>query len=117
VIRLLADEDFNNDFVRGLLRRLPTADIIRVQDLGIQGSSDEAVLARAAGDGRVVLTHDLTTLVAQAYERIRSGIAMPGVIAVPQTLTAGQVIEDLELVVECASVDDLVNRVTYFPLR
>jgi hypothetical protein len=30
----LADENFNGDIVRGLLRRNPTLDIVRVQDEG-----------------------------------------------------------------------------------
>jgi hypothetical protein len=38
VIRFLVDEDFNNDVVRGLLRRVPEADLARVQDLGLGAS-------------------------------------------------------------------------------
>jgi hypothetical protein len=30
-IRLLADEDFDHDIVRGILRRNPNIDIVRVQ--------------------------------------------------------------------------------------
>jgi predicted nuclease of predicted toxin-antitoxin system len=59
VIRFLVDEDFNNDLVRGLLRRVPEADLVRVQDLGLRGATDDTVLARAAAEGRVVLTHDV----------------------------------------------------------
>ncbi len=33
-----ADENFNNDIVRGLLRREPKLDIVRIQDVGL---SDE----------------------------------------------------------------------------
>jgi predicted nuclease of predicted toxin-antitoxin system len=46
VIRFLVDEDFNNDLVRGLLRRVPDADLVRVQDLGLRGATDDTVLAR-----------------------------------------------------------------------
>jgi len=117
VIRLLADEDFNNDLVRGLLRRVPTADLVRVQDLGMRGATDEALLARAASEARVVLTHDVTTLVARGYERVRAGLAMPGVIAVSQRLPPSQVIEDLQLAVECSTAADWNDRVIYLPLR
>jgi hypothetical protein len=34
MIRLAADENFNNDIVRGIIRRDPTIDIVRVQDAG-----------------------------------------------------------------------------------
>ncbi|MGA7121059.1 MAG: DUF5615 family PIN-like protein [Polyangiaceae bacterium] len=115
--RFLVDEDFNNDLVRGLLRRHPLTDLVRVQDLGLRGASDEAVLTRAASEGRVVLTHDLSTLIARAYDRVRSGDPMPGVIAVSQALPVAQVIEDLLLVVQCSTADDWTNHVRYLPLR
>jgi hypothetical protein len=35
VNRFLVDEDFNNDLVRGLLRRCPGTDLVRVQDIGL----------------------------------------------------------------------------------
>ncbi|MEI6443356.1 MAG: hypothetical protein WCO29_09595 [Nostocales cyanobacterium ELA583] len=33
----LADENFDNTIVRGLLRRNPNIDIVRVQDVGLLG--------------------------------------------------------------------------------
>ena len=53
MLSLAADENFNNDIVRGLLRRNPRVDIVRLQDAGLSGASDEAVLEWAAGEGRV----------------------------------------------------------------
>jgi len=70
MIRFLVDEDFNNDILRGLRRRLPDVDAPRIQALGLAGVSDEAVLALAASENRVVLTHDVSTLVALAYRRV-----------------------------------------------
>jgi hypothetical protein len=34
-IRFLVDEDFDNDILRGVLRRKPNLDIVRVQDVGL----------------------------------------------------------------------------------
>lgn len=63
MLRLAADENFNVDIVRGLLRRLPDLDIVHVQDAGLSGADDPAVLEWVARDGRVLLTHDISTLV------------------------------------------------------
>ncbi len=115
--RLLVDEDFNNDVLRGLLRRLAHLDVVRVQDIGLRGASDDAVLARAAAEGRVLLTHDVSTLIGRAFERIRAGFAMPGVIAVAQSMAVGAAIEDLVLVIECGVPEDWSNQVRYLPLR
>ena len=49
-VRLLADENFNGAIVRGLLRRNPEVDVVRVQDVGLTGSDDPTVLEWAAHD-------------------------------------------------------------------
>ena len=56
MLRLAADENFNRDIVRGLLRRKPDLDIVRVQDAGLAGADDSSVLEWAAVQGRVVLS-------------------------------------------------------------
>jgi hypothetical protein len=47
------DEDFNNDLVGWLLRRCPGTDLVRVQDIGLRGATDDTVLVRAASEGRI----------------------------------------------------------------
>ena len=44
MLRFVADENFNNNIVRGLLRRQPELDIIRIQDEGLSGADDPTVL-------------------------------------------------------------------------
>jgi Domain of unknown function (DUF5615) len=51
VLKLAADEDFNGDVVRGLWRREPALDLVRVQDVGLSGADDGAVLEWAARGG------------------------------------------------------------------
>jgi hypothetical protein len=115
--RFLADEDFNNDIVRGLLRRVAGVDVVRVQDIGLRGATDDAVLAGAAEAGRVLLTHDSSTLIARAFARVQRGERMPGVIVVLQSLGVGAAIDDLVLVAECSSSEDWNDQVRYLPLR
>jgi hypothetical protein len=57
MLRLAADENFNGDIVRKLLRRNPKLDIVRVQDVGLSGADDPSVLQWAA-DGEL-LEHQL----------------------------------------------------------
>lgn len=73
MLRLAADENFNSDIVRGVLRERPDLDIVRIQDVGLSGADDRTVLEWAAGQGRVLLTHDVTTLTRHAYDRARAG--------------------------------------------
>ena len=66
MLRLAADENFNGDIVRGLLRRNPKLDIVRVQDVGLSGADDPSVLQWAADQGRILVTHDISTLAKHA---------------------------------------------------
>ena len=52
MLPLLADENFNNDIVRGVRRRSPSVDIIRVQDIGLSGADDPTALEWAAENDR-----------------------------------------------------------------
>ena len=78
MLRLAADESFNGDIVRGLLRRNPLVDIVRVQDVGLSGANDPTVLEWAAAENRVVVTHDVSTLAGHAFARVIAGQPMPG---------------------------------------
>jgi hypothetical protein len=82
VIKLASDENFDGDILRGLLRRLPGLDVVRVQDADLAGTPDPVILAWAAGGERILLTHDRDTMPNFAYERVRAGQPMPGVFLV-----------------------------------
>ena len=77
MLRLAADENFNNNIVRGLLRRKPDLDIVRIQDAGLSGADDPTVLEWSAQEGRILLTHDVSTITHHAHERVRAGKSMP----------------------------------------
>ena len=116
MLLLVSDENFNNDIVRGLLRRKPDLDIVRVQDVGLRGEEDPVILEWAANEGRVLLTHDAATMSHFAYERVREGKPMPGVIEVADDLPIGQVIDDILLLAEYSDKGEWESRVIYLPL-
>jgi hypothetical protein len=116
VLRLAADENLNNNILRGLKRRKPDVDIVRVQDVGLSGADDRIVLEWAAGEGRVLVSHDVSTLSRYAYDRIAEGKRMPGVFEVGAGLAIGQAIEDLVLLVECSTEGEWEGQVRYLPL-
>jgi hypothetical protein len=116
MLRLAADENSNADIVRGLRRRLPDLDLVRVQDAGLSGADDPAVLEWAAQDGRILLTHDVSTLVSHAFERIASGRPMPGIFAARSSGPIGSTIEDLVLLVDCSIHQEWERQVRFLPL-
>ena len=113
--RFLADEDFNNHIVKGLRRRSPATDIVRVQEVGLDHAKDPVVLAWAAANERMVVTHNISTMPGFADQRIEAGQPMPGVIVSPRRLTVAQVIEDLMLLAECSREGEWEGRGPYLP--
>jgi len=117
VLRFVADEDFTRAIVRGVRRAHSAIDIVRVQDVGLRTQEDAVVLNWAATEGRIVLTHDMQTMPAYAYERVRNGLPMPGVFIVPQDEAIGRIIEDLVLLAECSKDGEWEGQVQYLPLK
>lgn len=115
-LRLLFDEDFDNDIVRGVIRRLPELDIVRVQDVGWSGAADPQVLEWTAQNGRVLFTHDVSTMIGHARARTAAGNAMPGVFVVSQAVATGLAIDEIVLVAECSLEDEWSGQVRFLPL-
>ena len=77
MLRLLTDENFNGDIIRGLLLREPDLDLVRVQDVGLAGNDDQEILAWAAENDRIVLTHDRATMPDQRAAHFRFASRRP----------------------------------------
>lgn len=116
MLPLAADENFNSDILRGLLRRRPEVDVVRVQDVGLGGASDPEALRWAAREGRVLLTYDQATMTRHALRFVEDGQPMAGVFQVPRRLTIAEVIDELLLIVECSGPEDWRGIVIYLPL-
>ena len=116
-MRWLADENFNNDILRALFRRVPGIDVVRAQDVGLTGIGDEALLAWAAEHDRVLLTHDVSTITAHAYRRVMKGDAMLGVFEVSCDAWMRAAIDDILLLTECSSLGEWEGQVRSLPLR
>ncbi len=116
MLRLAADENLNNDIVRALKRRKPELDIVRVQDAGLGGADDPSVLEWAATEGRVLLTHDVSTMSDFAYGRVSKGEEMPGVFVLGREVQIGQAVEDILLLAECSLEGEWEGQVNHLPL-
>jgi predicted nuclease of predicted toxin-antitoxin system len=116
MIRLATDENFNGHILEGLLRRNPDIDIVRVQDIGLAEAVDPTILEWAASENRVLLTHDVTTMTHFAYERMRRGEPVSGVVVMDEGIPIGSAIEDILLLVGANTENELRDRVWYLPL-
>ena len=117
MISLLTDEDFNGAIFKGLRRRHPELDIVRVQDEGLMGAKDTALLEWAAQNGRIFLTHDINTVTMHAYERVNRGLPLPGVLIVNMhNISIGQAIDEISILALCDREEEFIDQVRYIPL-
>ena len=118
MLRLASDADVHGDIIRGLRRLRPGIDLVRVQDELPESTPDPAVLAWAAEANRVLITADRNTMVGFAFQRVQSGEPMPGVIAATADQSIGEAIDDILLIAELMSEDEIREQVVVFlPFR
>lgn len=116
MISLLTDEDLRGAIVAGLRLHHPDLDVVRAVEVGLSGLEDDAVLAWAAANGRVTVSHDVGTMTDAANRRVATGEPMSGLIVVPQTLGTGPAITDLHFVAEVAGADEFQDATIWLPL-
>jgi len=116
MLRLLIDQDFDHDILRGLVRHVPNLDAVTAHQVGLSAATDPDLLAWAAEAGRALVTHDRRTMPSHAADRIATGRRMPGVVVVPRRLSISQVIDDLEVIVLCSYENEWENIIRYLPL-
>jgi hypothetical protein len=117
MLRLAIDADFNGRAYRALLRELPELDMVRVQDAGLRTAEDADVLAWAAAEDRILLTHDRRTMVGFACERVKAGLPVPGVFVIrDRPNQIGLMVEEILFPVLYSEQDEWKDRVQFLPL-
>jgi predicted nuclease of predicted toxin-antitoxin system len=116
MLRLLSDENFNGDIIRGLFLRQPNLNLLRVQDVDLHSCDDPIILAWAASHERILLTHDRATMPDFAYERLTRGEPMAGLFVVNDRMPIRQAIDELLLLVDASEQTEWTGVVLYLPL-
>ena len=74
-MRLLTDENFNGSILRGLIRRLPKLDVVRIQDVGLIHADDPTILE--GEEFQTVLGFDLDKLITVEQHNLGKIIFLP----------------------------------------
>jgi Domain of unknown function (DUF5615) len=114
--RFLADHDLNEHIVTGVLRLEPLVEFLRARDVGYDERPDVEVLEYAASESFIVVSHDVNTMTAAAYDRISNGDEMAGLLMVRQIDPVRLVIEDLVLIWSASEAEEWENQIRFLPL-
>jgi hypothetical protein len=77
---------------------------------------DPDILAWAAAEGRIVLTHDRHTMTGFARARVHAGQPMPGLFVVDQQTPLGRILNDLEALAAASALDEWRGQILFVPL-
>lgn len=114
-VRFQADADLNQIVLVATVRREPAIDFRTALAGALANLNDKEVLAAAARDGRVLVTHDHRTMPRHFAEFIASQTS-PGLLVVPQHLSVAMVADDLLLVWLATEAEEWINRICFLPL-
>jgi len=107
-----ADNDLRRAIVRGAVRREPRMNFRSAQAARLDAIPDPVVLAFAADEGRILVSHDFETMPRHFRQFTQRS---PGVLLVRQDLPVGEAIETLLLIWEASEADEWVNRLCLVP--
>jgi len=96
-VRFQADADLNAEIVAGVLRREPRIDFQMADEASLRRLRDPEVLALAAQERRILVTHDRRTMPRHFADFILHH-SSPGVFIIAQTVSVRVAIEELLLV-------------------
>jgi hypothetical protein len=113
--RFQADEDLNAKIVARLLRREPSLDFQTAKAANLLGLADPDVLAIAARDRRILVSHDRETMPARFDRFVRTSTS-PGLLIVSQRLDIREIIEQLLLIRAASEAEEWINQAGYLPL-
>lgn len=114
-IRFQADSDLNGDIIAGVRRRVPEIDFQTADEAGLRGLSDPDVLAIAASQGRVLVTHDQRTM-PRNFGKLIENRSSPGVLVISQNVEISLAIEELILIWAASEPEEYIDLIQTLPL-
>lgn len=114
-VRFQADADLNVEIVAGVLRREPSIDFRTADEASLRRVPDPGVLALAAQESRILVTHDRRTMPRHfAYFILHH--SSPGVFIIAQTVSVRVAVEELLLVWAASESAEWRNLIVELPL-
>lgn len=113
-IRFQADADLNGDIVAGIRRREPLIDFQSAPEASLEGVPDALVLAYAARDGRVLVSHDRKTMPGH-FAAFTAVEPSPGLFIISQSTEVRVAVDELIVIWSASEAEEWVNVVVTVP--
>ncbi len=110
-----ADTDLKRAIIAAVKRREPMVDFQTAQAAKLEGLSDGRVLALAASENRILVSHDRRTMPFYFADFIADKTSA-GLIIVSQEARVADVVEELILIWAATEAEEWVNTIVALPL-
>jgi hypothetical protein len=114
-IKYQADADFNHTIIAAVQRREPAIDFQTADEARLRGRPDPEVLARAAQEGRILVSHDHHTMPVH-FATFVTTQPSPGVFLLSQDVSIRTAVEELVVIWAASEAEEWVNTLQYLPL-
>lgn len=114
-MNFLADENLSRRFVNAVRRRHPSIDIVRVQEVGLSGMDDTAVLDWAVEKNRILITKDRATIPPLVAQRLEENIPTPSVLIIRPNAQLNSILEMIEAIIQQTQATDWRYPVRWIP--
>jgi len=114
-VQFQADANLNQIILLAARRRESALDFQTATEAGLSGVNDPEVLAHAAREGRILVTHDRKTMPRHFLTFITTATSA-GVLIIPQHLPVAAVVDDLLLIWYATEAEEWINQIRFLPL-
>jgi hypothetical protein len=115
-LRLQADASLKAAIVDGVRRREPSIDFRPAGGVLPEGVDDLTVLRLAAGEGRILVSHDVHTMPMHFANFVDQEGRSPGVFLIPQKISIAESIEEIVLIWSASDAQEWSGRLVWLPL-
>jgi hypothetical protein len=91
-------------------------DFLSANDAKLDGVPDPEVLALAAGQDRILVSHDFQTMPRHFADLLQAHGSSPGLILLPQSMPIGEAIQELLLIWSASEAAEWENLIRTLPL-
>jgi hypothetical protein len=114
--RFQADNDLRSSIRTGVVRREPAIDFQSAHRAQLDGVPDDEVLRLAAGQGRILVSHDQNSMPGHFGDFLAAGNRSPGVFLAPQDAGTGPVIESIVLLWIASEAEEWRDTIAWLPI-
>ena len=114
-VRYQADADLDERIISAVFRIAPKIDFRDANDAEFAGVPDPEVLARSAGDRRVLVTFDKSTMPIH-FAAFVIHTRSPGLLVARRGVPIAEIAEELALIWAASEAEEWENRIVYIPM-